>query len=337
MENISIIINATYVVCAALFIFGLKLLGHPSTARKGNTLSAIGMLLAIVVTLLDQGIIAFELIIVAMIAGGALGLFIAKKIELTQMPEMVSLLNGIGGLASLLIALAIVKSGVSLETYLLVITLVAIAIGGITFSGSVIAWAKLSGKVAKLVSSGSTVFTGQAFVNGLIVIVLVVLGVLLTLAPGNATYAYGFVALAIILGVMLVIPIGGADMPVVISLLNSYSGLAACATGLAIGNNLLIVAGALVGASGIILTSVMCKAMNRSLTNGGCLLRVGSLTVCCRYPGLRNGSGPGTACNERATRFARRKRHGSRIRHSPSGRQNAWSHERLASRGRRSL
>lgn len=267
MENMNLIINATYVVCAVLFILGLKLLGHPSTARKGNMLSALGMLIAIMVTLLDQGIIQYELIVVAMIAGGAVGLLIAKKIELTQMPEMVSLLNGIGGLASLLIAFAIVKSGASLETYLLVITLVAIAIGGITFSGSVIAWAKLSGKISRLVSSGSTVFAGQAIVNGLIVLAIAMLGVLLCLAPGNAAYAYGFVALAIILGVMLVIPIGGADMPVVISLLNSYSGLAACATGLAIGNNLLIVAGALVGASGIILTSVMCKAMNRSLTN----------------------------------------------------------------------
>jgi|TARA_B110000483_G_scaffold242916_1_gene330428 NAD(P) transhydrogenase subunit beta len=267
MENLNLVINATYVLCAALFILGLKLLGHPSTARKGNMLSALGMLISIVVTLLDQGIIGFELIIVAMIAGSAVGLFIAKKIELTQMPEMVSLLNGVGGLASLLIALAIVRSGDQLETYLLIITLVAIAIGGITFSGSVIAWAKLSGKVSKLISSGSATFTGQAYVNALIVVGIVVLGVLLALTPENSSYVYGFVALAIVLGIMLVIPIGGADMPVVISLLNSYSGLAACATGLAIGNNLLIVAGALVGASGIILTSVMCKAMNRSLTN----------------------------------------------------------------------
>ena len=137
MENLNLVINATYVLCAALFILGLKLLGHPSTARKGNMLSALGMLISIVVTLLDQGIIGFELIIVAMIAGSAVGLFIAKKIELTQMPEMVSLLNGVGGLASLLIALAIVRSGDQLETYLLIITLVAIAIGGITFSGSV--------------------------------------------------------------------------------------------------------------------------------------------------------------------------------------------------------
>ncbi|MFK7863142.1 MAG: NAD(P)(+) transhydrogenase (Re/Si-specific) subunit beta [Pseudohongiellaceae bacterium] len=267
MENFELVINGTYVLCAGLFIFGLKLLGHPSTARKGNFLSALGMLVAIVVTLLDQGIVKFEFILIAMIAGGAVGLFIAKKIELTEMPEMVSLLNGIGGMASLLIALAITQSGVSITTPLLAITLIAIAIGGVTFSGSVIAWAKLSGKVSKLVSSGSTVFKGQAIVNGLIVLSIIGLGGLIVTTPENSTAIYAFVTLSIVLGVMLVIPIGGADMPVVISLLNSYSGLAACATGLAISNNLLIVAGALVGASGIILTSVMCKAMNRSLSN----------------------------------------------------------------------
>lgn len=267
MENLELVINGTYVLCAGLFIFGLKQLGHPSTARRGNLLSAIGMLIAITVTLLDQGIIGFELILIAMIAGAGVGLFIAKKIELTEMPEMVSLLNGIGGMASLLIALAITQSGVSLSKPLLLITLIAIAIGGVTFSGSVIAWAKLSGKVSKIISSGSTVFTGQAIVNGLIVVLIVLLGGLILSSPENTTAIYGFVGLSIVLGVMLVIPIGGADMPVVISLLNSYSGLAACATGLAINNNLLIVAGALVGASGIILTSVMCKAMNRSLTN----------------------------------------------------------------------
>lgn len=267
MENAELIINGVYVLCAGLFILGLKLLGHPATARRGNLLSAMGMLIAIVVTLLDQNIIRFELILASILAGGVVGLFVARKIELTEMPEMVSLLNGVGGLASLMIALAILQSGESIETYLLIITLAAIAIGGITFTGSVIAWGKLSGKVSKIISTGSTVFTGQAIVNGLIVIGIITTGILMANEPGNTVYLYSFVALSAVLGIMLVIPIGGADMPVVISLLNSYSGLAACATGLAINNNLLIVAGALVGASGIILTSVMCKAMNRSLTN----------------------------------------------------------------------
>jgi len=270
MLNIEFIINAVYVLSAALFILGLKLLSHPSTARRGNKLSAIGMLVAICVTLIDQNILAYEWILVAIVAGSAVGALIAKKVALTEMPEMVSLLNGVGGMASLLVALAMVETDPAIESYLLVIVLLAIAIGGVTFSGSVIAWAKLSGKVAKLVSSGSTVFAGQAVVNILIVIGIVTLGTLVVLYPqaANSTiYLYSFVTLCVVLGVMLVIPIGGADMPVVISLLNSYSGLAACAAGLAIDNNLLIVAGALVGASGIILTSVMCKAMNRSLTN----------------------------------------------------------------------
>jgi NAD(P) transhydrogenase subunit beta len=270
MLNIEFIINAVYVLSAALFILGLKLLSHPSTARRGNKLSAIGMLVAICVTLIDQNILAYEWILVAIVAGSAVGALIAKKVALTEMPEMVSLLNGVGGMASLLVALAMVEADSAIESYLLVIVLLAIAIGGVTFSGSVIAWAKLSGKVAKLVSSGSTVFAGQAVVNILIVLSIVILGTLVVLYPqaANSTiYLYSFVTLCVVLGVMLVIPIGGADMPVVISLLNSYSGLAACAAGLAIDNNLLIVAGALVGASGIILTSVMCKAMNRSLTN----------------------------------------------------------------------
>lgn len=270
MLNTEFIINAVYVVSAALFIMGLKLLSHPSTARRGNMLSALGMLVAISVTLIDQQILAYEWIVVAILAGSAVGAFIAKKVALTEMPEMVSLLNGVGGLASLLVALAMVEADSAIQTHLLIIVLLAIAIGGITFSGSVIAWAKLSGKVAKIISSGSTVFTGQAVVNAFIVIAIVTFGALVVLYPSAANtsvFLYSFVALCIVLGVMLVIPIGGADMPVVISLLNSYSGLAACAAGLAINNNLLIVAGALVGASGIILTSVMCKAMNRSLTN----------------------------------------------------------------------
>ncbi|AEP28411.1 NAD(P)(+) transhydrogenase (Re/Si-specific) subunit beta [Brumicola nitratireducens] len=270
MLNTEFIINAVYVLSAALFILGLKLLSHPLTARRGNKLSAMGMLVAICVTLIDQNILAYEWILVAIVAGSAVGALIAKKVALTEMPEMVSLLNGVGGMASLLVALAMVEADSAIESYLLVIVLLAIAIGGITFSGSVIAWAKLSGKVAKLISSGSTVFAGQAVVNILIVIGIVILGILVVVYPqaaNSAIYLYSFVTLCIVLGVMLVIPIGGADMPVVISLLNSYSGLAACAAGLAIDNNLLIVAGALVGASGIILTSVMCKAMNRSLTN----------------------------------------------------------------------
>ncbi|MDO6693324.1 NAD(P)(+) transhydrogenase (Re/Si-specific) subunit beta [Aliiglaciecola sp. 3_MG-2023] len=260
-------INAIYIACVVLFILGLKLLSHPSTARKGNTLSALGMLIAIVATLLDQNIISYQWIIVSIFLGSVIGAAMAKYVEMTKMPEMVSLLNGVGGLASLLVAFAVVISGEEIDTYILVIVLFAIAIGSITFTGSIIAWAKLSGEIPKLVSSAATVFKGQAIINFLIVVSIGLLGTLFVLSPENIDFIIYFSLLCLVLGVMLVLPIGGADMPVVISLLNSYSGLAACAAGFAINNNLLIVAGALVGASGIILTSVMCKAMNRSLSN----------------------------------------------------------------------
>ncbi|MFW8591815.1 NAD(P)(+) transhydrogenase (Re/Si-specific) subunit beta [Glaciecola sp. 2405UD65-10] len=260
------IINGVYVISAALFILGLKLLSHPSTARKGNLLSASGMFVAICVTLIDHQILSYEWIAVALLLGSVVGFITAKKVELTSMPELVSLLNGIGGLASLAVSLAMVLTQ-SLPVYVLIILLIAIAIGGVTFTGSIIAWSKLSGKLSSIIKSKAMVFKGQALFNSLLIVAIFAMGVFMSLEPLNMEYAAIFVALCLVLGVMLVIPIGGADMPVVISLLNSYSGLAACAAGIAMNNNLLIVAGALVGASGIILTSVMCKAMNRSLSN----------------------------------------------------------------------
>jgi NAD(P) transhydrogenase subunit beta len=260
------IINAVYIVSAALFIIGLKFLSHPGTARKGNLLSAVGMLVAVCVTLIDKNIIDYEWILVGLIAGSAVGAVVAKKVELTSMPELVSILNGIGGLASLVVAFAMIL-GQSLPLYILVILLIAIAIGGVTFTGSLVAWAKLSGKMGGIIKSGAMVFKGQAYANSLLVVAIVLFGILMAQFPDVSFNSFVFVLLCLVLGVMLVLPIGGADMPVVISLLNSYSGLAACAAGIALNNNLLIVAGALVGASGIILTSVMCKAMNRSLTN----------------------------------------------------------------------
>ncbi|MGB3725776.1 MAG: NAD(P)(+) transhydrogenase (Re/Si-specific) subunit beta [Glaciecola sp.] len=260
------IINGVYVVSAALFILGLKMLSHPSTARKGNFVSAVGMLIAICVTLFDQHILSYEWIVVALAAGSIVGAVVAKKVELTSMPELVSLLNGIGGLASLAVALAMVTTE-SIPVYILIVLLLAVAIGGVTFTGSIIAWSKLSGKLSFIIKSKAMVFKGQAVFNGLLMLAIIGLAAALTLTPANSEYLIAFVSLCLLLGIMLVVPIGGADMPVVISLLNSYSGLAACAAGIAMNNNLLIVAGALVGASGIILTSVMCKAMNRSLSN----------------------------------------------------------------------
>lgn len=261
--DMNLVINFTYVIAAVLFILGLKLLGHPSSARKGNALSGLAMLLAIVVTLLDRSIVSFEWIALAMFAGALVGFFAARLVAMTSMPEMVSLFNGIGGLASLFVAWATLEKGLAISTFVLIATMLALLIGGVTFSGSIVAWAKLSEKI----SGRAVVFRGQAIVNSAIVIAIFVTAYLFVTQPNVPTVLYLAMALALIMGIMLVMPIGGADMPVVISLLNSYSGLAACAAGFAIQNNLLIVAGSLVGASGIILTSIMCKAMNRSLSN----------------------------------------------------------------------
>jgi NAD(P) transhydrogenase subunit beta len=267
ISTTDLVINFTYVLAAALFILGLKLLGHPSSARKGNALSSIAMLLAIVVTLFDQQIVNFELIAIAMIAGSIVGIFAARLIGMTSMPELVSLLNGIGGLASLFVAWATIEGNSQLSHFVLIVTFLALLIGGVTFSGSVIAWAKLSERI----TGRSITFSGQVVFNLLLVAAIIFTGYLFVAQPelsiGMAEVVYISMGLALLFGIMLVLPIGGADMPVVISLLNSYSGLAACAAGFALQNNILIVAGSLVGASGIILTSIMCKAMNRSLSN----------------------------------------------------------------------
>jgi NAD(P) transhydrogenase subunit beta len=183
------------------------------------------------------------------------------------MPELVSLLNGIGGLASLFVAWSTIEGNSQLSVFVLIVTFLALLIGGVTFSGSLIAWAKLSERI----TGRSITFSGQVVFNLLLVAAIVFTGYLFVaqpeLSPGITVVVYTSIGLALLFGVMLVLPIGGADMPVVISLLNSYSGLAACAAGFALQNNILIVAGSLVGASGIILTSIMCKAMNRSLNN----------------------------------------------------------------------
>ncbi|MFQ3189118.1 MAG: NAD(P) transhydrogenase subunit beta [Paraglaciecola sp.] len=266
-----LVINFSYVLAAALFIFGLKLLGHPSSARKGNFLSAIAMLIAIVVTMFDNSIVSFQMIAIAMLAGSIVGVLAARLIAMTAMPEMVSLLNGIGGLASLFVAWATVEANSEFTIFTMIVTFLALLIGGVTFSGSLIAWAKLSERI----SGRSVTFAGQAVFNSFLVLAIILTAYLFVAQPtmlAGITIDFNLVlytamGFALLFGIMLVLPIGGADMPVVISLLNSYSGLAACAAGFALHNNILIVAGSLVGASGIILTNIMCKAMNRSLSN----------------------------------------------------------------------
>ncbi len=261
---LEVLANLTYIVAAVLFVLGLKKLSSPATARQGNFISAVGMLLAVLVTLLDKQIIDFQWIIVGVVLGSAVGAIVAKKVEMTQMPEMVALFNGFGGIASLLVGREAYHAQPESELLTVITIILSILIGGVTFSGSLVAF----GKLAELITGKPVLFRGQQVFNGLLVLVIVAASVLFVLNPaGSNDMLLAVIVLSLILGVMSVIPIGGADMPVVISLLNSYSGLAACAAGFVIENNILIVAGALVGASGIILTNIMCKAMNRSLAN----------------------------------------------------------------------
>ena len=261
MAGNSLWIELAYVVSAALFIFGLKLLGSPATARRGNRLSAAGMLLAIVAALLDQGIVDYSFILGGFVLGGLIGAAAARLVRMTAMPEMVALFNGFGGMASLLVGTAAISDEAA--TFTLVTIVLSILIGGVTFTGSLVAWGKLS----ETIPGAAVQFNRQQLVNSVIVFAIFVCAWLFCLYPQTPFWLILMIALSLAFGVMAVIPIGGADMPVVISLLNSYSGLAACAAGFAINNNILIVAGSLVGASGIILTQIMCKAMNRSLAH----------------------------------------------------------------------
>lgn len=261
------LINIVYILSAITFILGFKLMSNPASARRGNILSAVGMASAIIVTLLYPEIVRYPFIVTGMVAGGAIGMLFAYRTPMTGMPQMVGLLNGFGGLASLLVAWAEFIARPEQTYFGGAILAITALIGAITFSGSLIAWAKLE---ERFISGKPIMYTGQQFVTAAVIGGILLCGVLFSLdtAAPEAVRFIGIVTLlALILGVLLTIPIGGADMPVVICLLNSYSGMAACASGFIVQNNLLIVAGALVGASGIILTLIMCKAMNRSLAN----------------------------------------------------------------------
>ena len=274
-----------YIISAILFVFGIKQLSKATTARRGNATSSLGMLIAIVATLVGRGF-QFQWIIVGALAGAIVGMVASKRVQMTGMPEMVALFNGFGGLASLLVGWGtyqVVADSMGIRwgapaqdaamaakfmsdiggSFSSAAIYLAILIGGVTFTGSMIAWGKLSGAVTQK----PVLFIGQNVVNFLIVLAILVGAVWFTVNPDQYWVAVVATGVALLLGIMVVIPIGGADMPVVISLLNSYSGLAACAAGFAIRNNLLIITGALVGASGIVLTNIMCKAMNRSLAN----------------------------------------------------------------------
>jgi NAD(P) transhydrogenase subunit beta len=260
-------IQIGYLAAACLFIIGLKQLGSPATARRGNILGAIGMLVAIVATLLDRSVLNYETILVGVLVGAVLGAVMAQKVEMTAMPQMVGLLNGFGGAASALVAVGefwkVLHSGMNPPLDETITIVLSVLIGGVTFTGSLLAFAKLQ----ELVPGAPITFPLQQPFNLTLVLAFLACGTFLVIDPSNMTAFLVLVGLSLVLGVLFVLPIGGADTPVVISLLNSFSGLAASAAGFVLANNMLIIAGALVGASGIILTEIMCRAMNRTLAN----------------------------------------------------------------------
>jgi H+-translocating NAD(P) transhydrogenase subunit beta len=266
-EMITSGIEVSYLVATILFFLGLKYLGSPATARKGNAIAAAGMLLAIVATLFYQQVLNYSLILAGIGVGSVIGAIGAYKVAMTSMPQMVGLLNGLGGGASTLIAVGefwrLMDAGLLPSMDNRITTVLSILIGGITLTGSLVAFAKLQ----ELISGSPITFAFQQALNFLLFGGFVAGSVLLVLDPSNMPLFLGLTGISLLLGVLLVIPIGGADMPVVISLLNSFSGIAASAAGFVLMNNMLIVAGALVGASGIILTQIMCKGMNRTLTS----------------------------------------------------------------------
>lgn len=260
-------IQISYLVAASLFIVGLKQLSSPATARQGNVLAAVGMGIAIISTLLERQVVSYELIFVGITIGSILGTIMAKRVAMTDMPQMVGLLNGFGGAASALVAVGEfwryqnIPESPTVDTMIPII--LGVLIGGITFTGSLLAF----GKLQELLPGAPITFPFQQIFNATLAAILLVGSGYLLLNPENIPVFLAVIFVSNILGIMFVLPIGGGDMPVVIALLNSYSGLAASVAGFILMNNMLIIAGALVGASGIILTQIMCKAMNRSLSN----------------------------------------------------------------------
>ena len=273
-------VSVGYLLSAALFIFGLKKLGHPRTAPFGNQLGALGMLVAVITTILSMqlaGGAEWVLIGAGLVIGSLIGYWLAVRVEMTGMPELVAMFNGFGGAASALVALSEIwkylenaeEIPVGLE---LTVTMVAAGlsalVGWMTLTGSMLAMYKLKGGISVFGKWIKTPTWGPSWLNPVKIILMLTVGVLIYLSicePTNTDYMWGIIGISCALGIILVLPIGGADMPVVVSLLNSLSGIAAAFTGFIIGNSVLIIAGSLVGASGLILTFIMCKAMNRTL------------------------------------------------------------------------
>ena len=263
------LINLAYLVAAVLFILGLKGLSHPRTAVRGNFLGALGMLIAIVVTLLDRRIVSFEVIIAGMVVGALVGAIMAYRAPMTAIPQVVAIFNGFGGGASALAvgaALEEALKGGFIEAIDIQFTLAAVGsglIGGVSFTGSAIAFAKLQG----ILKGQPIMLPGRHVINIILALACVILSIWMVADTSSSMPFWIMVGTASLLGILLVLPIGGADMPVVISLLNAYSGIAAAGHGWVLNNSVLIIAGSLVGAAGFILTALMCRAMNRSLAN----------------------------------------------------------------------
>jgi NAD(P) transhydrogenase subunit beta len=291
----------SYLVAGVLFILALKGLSHPVSARRGNRFGIVGMVIAVLTTFAITNRV--DLAAAALVVGGAIGWVVARRVEMTQMPELVAAMHSLVGLAAVLIAAAVVNDPLAfnvadpIPSGNRVELLIGTFVGAMTFSGSVIAFGKLAGlgRSFRLFSSAPVVFKGQQLVNAVIAIAMVGFGVAFLVAAPEAKWPpfIAMTAIAFVLGVLVIIPIGGADMPVVISMLNSYSGWAASGIGFSLNNPLLIVAGSLVGSSGAILSYIMCKAMNRSFVSvilGGFGATEGAAAAVATQKAVRSGS-----------------------------------------------
>ena len=262
-DNITL---AAYIVASVLFIIGLLWLRSPETARSGNRLSALGMLIAVIFTVIDRDIVSYEWIIVGLVVGALIGAIAARQVQLTAMPQMVAIFNGFGGAASAIVAAAEIlhQNDIgNVDPVVSVTVALSVLIGSLTLTGSLIAFGKLQG----IIATQPVLIPLRHLLNAVLGVGGLAMAALIIVDPSLEWALVAMAVIALIVGVLIVIPIGGADMPVVIALLNSYSGLAAAATGFVIDNPMLIIAGSLVGASGLILTRIMTRAMNRSLGN----------------------------------------------------------------------
>ena len=266
LEISSNIENIVYLISASLFIIGLKRLASPTTARNGNRLASLGMLIAIIVTILKYTDNNFEWIIIGIVIGGLLGIILSKYVQMTAIPQLVAIFNGFGGGASALVA--IYEILYPKESVISIFVLAAIAfstiLGSLTLTGSFIAF----GKLQEIIPTRPILFPLRNYLNSLLLLLIVFFAIMMVIPNfSSLNILYILIALSLLAGILIVIPIGGADMPVIIALLNSYSGIAGAGAGFVLNNPVLIISGSLVGASGLILTRIMIKAMNRSLTN----------------------------------------------------------------------